>query len=53
MALADVVIGTNETFNARSPKVEKRPEDVYVVRNGPDPRLPPRRHPMLDRLAPH
>ena len=38
MALSDVVIGTNETFRTLAiSRGRKRPEDVFVVRNGPDP----------------
>lgn len=38
MALSDVVIGTNETFKrAAILRGRKRPENVFVVRNGPDP----------------
>jgi glycosyltransferase involved in cell wall biosynthesis len=37
-ALADVVIATNESFRRVAiTRGHKRPEDVFVVRNGPDP----------------
>ena len=56
MALSDVVIGTNETFRTLAiSRGRKRPEDVFVVRNGPDPDVfrpvPP--DPELRALAPY
>ncbi len=37
-ALADVVLATNESFREVAlTRGKKRPEDVFVVRNGPDP----------------
>jgi glycosyltransferase involved in cell wall biosynthesis len=56
MALSDVVIGTNETFRSLAiSRGRKDPEDVFVVRNGPDPALfrpvPP--DPALRGLAPY
>ena len=39
-ALADVVISTNESFRQIAiDRGRKRPEDVFVVRNGPDPEV--------------
>lgn len=56
MALSDVVIGTNETFRTLAVcRGRKRPEDVFVVRNGPDTDVfrpvPP--DPELRALAPY
>ena len=56
MALSDVVIGTNETFRAIAiARGRKRPEDVFVVRNGPDPAVfkPVSPDPALRSLAPY
>ena len=56
MALSDVVIGTNETFREVAiTRGKKRPDDVYVVRNGPDPTVfrPVMPDPALRALAPH
>jgi glycosyltransferase involved in cell wall biosynthesis len=43
MAFADVVISTNQSYRQIAIKRgRKRPEQVFVVRNGPDPRRVPR-----------
>ena len=56
MALADVVIATNETFRQRAlTQGGKAPEDVFVVRNAPDPSVfrPVAPDARIRSLAPH
>jgi glycosyltransferase involved in cell wall biosynthesis len=54
-ALADVVISTNDSYRRIAMRRgRKRPEDVFVVRNGPDlTRFKPNPDPELKRARPH
>ena len=55
-SLADVVLSANDSFREIAlTRGRKRPSDVFVVRNGPDPAVfrPVAPDPDLRRLAPH